>query len=155
MRTNSCVDSHRGNVCGRPTLWQTLSIASFIFFYLKPFILLEYSWLPVNQWSCSVVSDSLQPHGLEPTRLLHPWNFPGKSNGVGCHFLLQGIFPTQGSNPGLLHYRQMLYHLSHWWYFQVKSKGAQPYTHMYPFSPKPLSHPGCHITLNRVHSVVQ
>ena len=39
--------------------------------------------------------------------------FPGKSTGVGCRFLLQGIFLTQGSNPGLLHYRQILYHLSH------------------------------------------
>ena len=38
---------------------------------------------------------------------------PGKNTGVGCHFLLQGIFPTQGSNPGLLHCRQILYHLSH------------------------------------------
>ena len=38
---------------------------------------------------------------------------PGKNTGVGCHFLLQGIFPTQGSNPGLPHYRQTLYHLSH------------------------------------------
>ena len=38
---------------------------------------------------------------------------PGKNNGVGCHALLQGIFLTQGSNPGLLHCRQMLYHLSH------------------------------------------
>ena len=61
----------------------------------------------------SVVSDSLQPHGLEPTRLLCPWSFPGKSTGVGCHFLLQGIFPTQGLNPGLPHCRQTLYHLSH------------------------------------------
>ena len=42
-----------------------------------------------------------------------PWNFPGKSTGVGCCFLLQGIFLTQGLNPGLLHYRQMLYHLRH------------------------------------------
>ena len=41
-------------------------------------------------------------------RLLHPWNFPGKSTGVGCHFLLQRIFPTQGSSPGLLHCKQML-----------------------------------------------
>jgi len=57
---------------------------------------------------CSVVSDSLQPHGLQPTRLLCPWNFPGKNTGVGCHFLLQGIFPTQGSNPHLLG-------LLHWW----------------------------------------
>ena len=41
------------------------------------------------QFSRSVVSDSLRPHGLEPTRLLHPWVFPGKSTGVGCHCLLQ------------------------------------------------------------------
>ena len=44
---------------------------------------------------------------------LHPWNFPGKSTGVGCHFLLQGIFLTQGSNPGLPLCRQTLYCLSH------------------------------------------
>ena len=40
------------------------------------------------KWSRSVVSDSLQPHGLQPTRLLRPWDFPGKSTGVGCHCLL-------------------------------------------------------------------
>ena len=40
------------------------------------------------KWSCSVVSDSSRPHGLQPTRLLHPWDFPGKSTGVGCHCLL-------------------------------------------------------------------
>ena len=39
--------------------------------------------------SCSVVSDSSQPHGLQPTWLLHPWDFPGKSTGVGCHCLLR------------------------------------------------------------------
>ena len=38
---------------------------------------------------------------------------PGKNTGVGCHALLQGIFPTQGSNPGLLHCRQIPYYLSH------------------------------------------
>ena len=43
------------------------------------------------KWSRSVVSDSLQPHGLQPTRLLRPWDFPGKSTGVGCHCLLQGL----------------------------------------------------------------
>ena len=48
---------------------------------------------------------TLRPHGLEPTRLPHPWNFLGRSTGVGCRFLLQGIFPTQGSNPGLPHCR--------------------------------------------------
>ena len=40
------------------------------------------------KWSRSVVSDSSRPHGLQPTRLLHPWDFPGKSPGVGCHRLL-------------------------------------------------------------------
>ena len=40
------------------------------------------------KWSRSVISDSSRPHGLQPTRLLHPWDFPGKSPGVGCHFLL-------------------------------------------------------------------
>ena len=39
--------------------------------------------------SCVRLSDSLQPNGMQPTRLLHPWNFPGKDTGVGCHFLLQ------------------------------------------------------------------
>ena len=57
--------------------------------------------------ACSVVSDSLQAQGLWPTRLLYPWDFPGKNTAVGCHFLLQGIFPTQGSN--LCHL-----HLLHW-----------------------------------------
>ena len=41
------------------------------------------------EWSCSVVSDSLRPHGLQPTRLLRPWDSPGKSTGVGCHCLLR------------------------------------------------------------------
>ena len=48
------------------------------------------------------MSDSLQPRGLVACRLLRPWDFPGKSTGVGCHFLLQGIFLTQGSNSCLL-----------------------------------------------------
>ena len=47
------------------------------------------------------------------TTLPHPWDFPGKRTGVDCHFLLQGIFLTQGLNPGLPHFRQTLYHLSH------------------------------------------
>ena len=41
------------------------------------------------KWSHSVVSNSLRPHGLQPTRLLRPWDFPDKSTGVGCHCLLQ------------------------------------------------------------------
>ena len=49
--------------------------------------------------------DSLQPHGLYPTRLLCPWDSPVKNTGVGCHSLLQGIFQTQGSNRRLLHWQ--------------------------------------------------
>ena len=58
------------------------------------------------------VSDSVQPPGLEPTRLLCPWNSPGQNTGACSHSLLQRIFSTQGSNQGLLHCRQILYHLS-------------------------------------------
>ena len=58
--------------------------------------------------SLSVVSDSLQPH-----ELYGPWNSPGQNTGVGSLSLLQGIFPTQRSNPGLPHCRQILYQLSH------------------------------------------
>ena len=83
-----------------------------------------YAWIPFlvlssenSQsnvlFSHSVVSDSFEPHGLQPTRLLCLWNSPGKNTGVGCHSLLQGIFLNQGLNPGLLHCRQILYHLSH------------------------------------------
>ena len=50
----------------------------------------------------SVMSDSLRPYGLQPTRLLCPWDSPDKNPGVDCHALLQGIFQTQGSNLHLL-----------------------------------------------------
>ena len=52
--------------------------------------------------SHSVMSSLLWPSGLKTARLLCPWNFPDKNTGVGCHFLFQGIFPTQGSNSRLL-----------------------------------------------------
>ena len=57
------------------------------------------------------MSNFLQLHGLQPTGLLCPWNFPGKNTGVCFHFLLQGIFPTQRLNPGVPHCRQTLYHM--------------------------------------------
>ena len=56
---------------------------------------------------CSVVSNSLQPHGLYSSRLIYPWDSPGKNTRVGCH-ALQGIYSTQGSSPhlwGLLHWQ--------------------------------------------------
>ena len=77
----------------------------------------KYNWqyfkakfLPEKWGSCSIVPNSLRPHGLQPTRLICHEIFPGKNTGVGCHLLLQGIFPIQGSN---LH-RCCLLHLLHW-----------------------------------------
>ena len=57
-------------------------------------------------------SDGQYQHQIEFILCSQRWDFPGKNTGVGCHFLLQEIFLTQGLNPGLLHCRQMLYHLS-------------------------------------------
>ena len=65
------------------------------------------------QFIYSVVSNSLQPHGLQPTMLLRPWDSPGKNTGVGCQFFLQGIFSIQELNPGLLYCRQILYQVSY------------------------------------------
>ena len=61
------------------------------------------------------------PRGLWPPRLLCPRDSPGKNTGEGCHVLLEGIFPTQGSNPGLPPCRQILYQLSYQGSFIVKS----------------------------------
>ena len=65
---------------------------------------------------CSVVSKSLRSHGLWPTRLLCPWNFPGKNTGADCHILLQGIFLTLGLNLHLLcllNWQAILYQWHH------------------------------------------
>ena len=70
-----------------------------ILHWLVPFII----YYPIGALSCL----TLRPHGLEATRLLCPWDFPSKNPGVGCHFLLQGIFLNQGSN---LHFLCLL----HW-----------------------------------------
>ena len=77
-------------------------------------------------FSCSVMPNSLQSHGLQPTRLPYPWDFLVKDIGAVCHFLLQGICQIQRSNPGLLHCKQTLYRLSYW---------GRPYiTSLYPLS---------------------
>ena len=72
-----------------------------------------FSWTVLVDPKCervvaSAVSDSLRPHGLQPARLLCPWDSPGKSTGVGGHSLLQGTVLMQGSKPGLSHCRQIL-----------------------------------------------
>ena len=65
-------------------------------------------WKKSESESCSVMSDSLWPHGL-----YSPWNSPGQNTEAGSLSLLQGVFPSQGLSPGLMHYRRILYHLSH------------------------------------------
>jgi len=84
-------------------------------------------------WKCVEAlkwkSDSLWPHGL-----YSPWNSPGQNTGVGSYSLLQGIFPTQGLYPGLLHCRKILYQLSHqgsprileWVVYPFSSGSSQP-----------------------------
>ena len=77
--------------------------------YFNPHSLLVLSlFLLLWSESGSVMSDSLRPHGL-----YSPWNSPGQNTGVGSLSFLQGIFPTQVSNPGLPHCRRILYQLSH------------------------------------------
>ena len=60
------------------------------------------------KWSCSVVSDSSRPHGLQPTRLLRPWDFPGKSTGVGCHCLLPPSLKEAQTSCGKTHHGKKL-----------------------------------------------
>ena len=85
--------------------------------------------LTVKVESCSVVSDSLRPH-----ELYSPWNSPGQNTGVSSLSLLQGLFSTQGSNPGLPHCRWILYQLSYkgsprrpeWVAYPLSSRSSQP-----------------------------
>ena len=86
-------------------------VTSIMFFCVQIIIILNiyiYAYIHmvvvVELLSCVQL---LWPHGLKPARLLCPWDSPGKNIGVGCHFLLQEIFPTQESNLGLLHCRQI------------------------------------------------
>ena len=92
-----------------------------------------------GKWNCSVVSNSLWPHGL-----YSPWNPPDQNTGVGSPSLLQGIFPTQGLNPGLPHCKRILHQLSH----QGSPIQISLVFIQCPFSvpgAHPGSHPGSHI----------
>ena len=87
-------------------------------------LLCAVSWIAANSLQLSHQGDQscccrlltkscltlLQSNELYPARLLYSWGFLGKNTGVGCHLFLQRIFPTQGSNLRLLHYRQIVYH---------------------------------------------
>ena len=107
------------SITNSQSLLKLMSIESLMpskhYILCHPLLLLPSSFPSISEVkrSHSVVSDSLQPHGLQTARLFCSQDFPGNSPGVDCHFLLQGIFPTQGLSLGLPHCRQTLYHLSH------------------------------------------
>ena len=94
------------------------------------------------------MSDSLQSHGLQPDSLLCPWDYPSKNTGVSCCFLLQGIFPTQGSNPSLLHWQMHSLPLSHFSSVQfshsVVSDSLQPHESQHARPPCTSPTPGVH-----------
>ena len=108
--------------------WKPLRVLCFLFEGNR----LQPPWPSLNsKWSesCPVMSDSLLPHGLQS-----PWNPPGQNSGVGSLSLLQMMFPTQGSNPGLPPCRWILYQLSHkgsprtleWVAYPFSSRASRP-----------------------------
>ena len=95
----------------------------------------------------SVMSNSLWHRGLEPTRLLCPWNSPGKNTGVGCHFLFQGIFLTQGWNLRLLwllHWQANSLPLSHLGSYSIYSSSTFKST-CGNICPRPISCTDCKV----------
>ena len=72
-----------------------------VFLILLFYLFQNRQYMHSKKRKIAVISDSLRPHGLDPARLPCSWDSLGKNTRVGCHALLQGIFPTQGSNPGL------------------------------------------------------
>ena len=85
-----------------------------------------------SKWRCCCCSAAqLCPTLWDPHRLYSPWNSSGQNTGMDSHFLLQGIFPTQGSNPGLPHCRRILYQLSYQGSLRILRWVA------YPFSREP------------------
>ena len=99
----SCASCIAGGFFTTEPLEKHLIIHTLILKHIK---CARHFWALSESWS--VVSNSLLPYGL-----YRPWNSPGQNTGVGSLSLLQGILPTQGSNPGLPHCRQIFYQLSH------------------------------------------
>ena len=125
-------DSH-DTYCGDSESLETAWLLSFLLsMVFSLFLILKLSHnLAINCFfvfkneseSHSVMSDSLPPHGL-----CSPWNSPGQNTGVGSLFLLQGIFLTKGSKPGLPLCRQILYQLSHKGSTRILEWAAYPLT---------------------------
>ena len=95
---------------GRPSL-QSLSYRIFksCLTFSVPSFLICHNYIHQSFLSQSVGSYSLQTYGLQPTRFLCLWDFPGSNRGMNCHFLFQHTFRTQELNPVVLHYSQILY----------------------------------------------
>ena len=114
VNLHSFTDEYHGSLC---ETFQNKHTIPRLEIYTKEIILRKFI---LRKCICSITKLSLtllQPHGLQPTRLLCPWDFSGKNTGMGCHFLLQGIFPTQRLYPGLSH-------LLHW------QAGSLPLSHL-------------------------
>ena len=144
--------SGRESQCGQECVWGKEE-GKWSAFYECPPVILGSSLPPrlashssPSSHSCLVCTGSccclgtrscltlLQPHGLEPTRLLSPWDFSDKNTGVDSLSLLQGIVPTQGLNTHLPHHRQIFYQLSHkgsprmleWVAYPFSSRSSRP-----------------------------
>ena len=90
------IQTSKKKKAGKLGLQFCLCVFPFTAFTLQ-FHLFSPLWLLL--FGLSITSNSLWPHGLWPTRLLCPWDFPGKNTGVGCYFLLQGNLPNPGIEP--------------------------------------------------------
>ena len=105
LPTNDLKCSRQQGILFWPSLWQILILNHFSYFILAIVLYLVTQLCPTL---CDLVDCS------PPGSFVHG-DCPGNNTGVGCHAFLQGIFPIQGSNPGLPHCRQILYSLSHEW----------------------------------------
>ena len=89
-------------------------IYDFITIYMYIYLIYcIYMFCPVLCFLAELCPTLCDPMGCSPPGSSVHVDSPGKNTGAGCHVLLQGIFPTQGLNPGLLHFRWTLYHLNH------------------------------------------
>ena len=96
------------------------------------------------------MSDSLGSTGLQLAKLLWPWHSPGNNTGVGYRPLLQRVFPTQGSNPGLEHCRCILYHLSHQGIYYIHAFMLSCFSHPTLWDPIDCRLPG-----SSAHGILQ
>ena len=113
--TQYFVITYNGKILKRNIYIYIYTFVYFLFMCISIFFSDSFPYIYIYIYICEVkIAQSCPTLCDQRThRLLCPWNSLGKNTGVGCHFLLQGNFLTQGLNPGLLHYRQILYCLSH------------------------------------------